>query len=70
MKLIDLKEGSWDIIVDETAGILTFEFKGSVLDQPEDIKIPFPISKVLAPIEAQISNPFAKWALGLLIQLL
>ena len=71
MKLVDYTFAKNDeFIVDATAGTLTFEVKGTLLGNPEDVQIQLGLKTVLLAILAGVTNPVLKWTLTLLINIL
>lgn len=70
MQIIDIPFGTGnEVIVDETAGTFTLEVKAELLGMPEDVKLQFGIKTVLTVLAAGITNPIAKLAFGILINL-
>lgn len=70
MILVDKKFGADELIVDEAAGTLTIELKGTLLGTAEDVKIPLDVRTLLTALEAGMTNTWLKWAIGLVINLL
>lgn len=71
MQIIDVPiKGFGDILVDETAGTLTFEIKGTVLGTPEDFKFQLPMAQLMTGILSGVTNPVLKWLLGMVLSVL
>ena len=70
MKIVDLPFGNGaEFRVDESQGVITLELKANILGNPEDIQIPLSLKSVFAVLLAGVSNPIAKLALEILVNL-
>lgn len=70
MNIIDIPFAKGDeLIVDESAGTFTIEVKADLLGTPEDVKLQLGMKQVFAVLLAGVTNPIAKSALEILINL-
>jgi hypothetical protein len=69
-RVIDLPFGDGaDFSVDETAGVLTLEIKGTILGNQEDVQIPISLKSIFNVLLLGVTNPIAKGALTVLVNL-
>lgn len=70
MNLINIPlGGTGDLTVDENAGTFTVEIKAEVLGTPEDVQLQFGVKTVLTYLLNGMTNPIAKAALSILLNL-
>lgn len=70
MNIVSIPIGSdSSFTVDESAGVFNIEIKADLLGTPEDVKLQLGLKQVFALLLAGVTNPIAKSALEILINL-